>query len=123
MVRYSDVLLMAAELGSSNAQTYMDNVRARAGLKSVAATKENIIKERMYEFAFEGQRYWDLLRQGVDYAANELIENEVSVTSGGAPDVITISAAKFKSTKGLSQIPGNKITLSKGVLKQNDGWK
>ncbi len=123
VVRYSDVLLMAAELGSSNAQTYMDNVRARAGLKSVAATKENIIKERMYEFAFEGQRYWDLLRQGVDYAANELIENEVSVTSGGAPDVITISAAKFKSTKGLSQIPGNQITLSKGVLKQNDGWK
>ena len=40
--------------------------------KRVTATKENILKERMYEFAFEGLRYWDLLRQGVEVAASKL---------------------------------------------------
>ena len=29
-IRYADVLLMAAELGSPNAQTYFDDVRKRA---------------------------------------------------------------------------------------------
>lgn len=123
VMRYADVLLMAAELGSARAQSYMDMVRGRSGLKPVSATKENILKERMFEFAFEGQRYWDLLRQGIDYAANQLVENEVAVTSGGVPDAISINASNVKATKGLSQIPGNQITLSKGVLKQNDGWK
>ena len=60
VVRYSDVLLMAAELGSPNAQSYLDAVRDRAfggdTSKRVTATKENILKERMYEFAFEGLR-------------------------------------------------------------------
>lgn len=35
----------------------------------------------MLEFAFEGQRYWDLLRQGVDYAASQ-IAGTTSVVSG-----------------------------------------
>ena len=45
VIRYSDVLLMAAELGSGNAQAYLDKVRARVGLPSIPATLENILKE------------------------------------------------------------------------------
>lgn len=61
---------MAAELGSPNAQSYFDQVRKRAyteddgttlsgNYSQQTATKENILKERKLEFAFEGIRYWD----------------------------------------------------------------
>ena len=122
IIRYADVLLMAAELGSSSAQAYLDQVRSRAGLQSVAATKANIMKERKYEFAFEAINYWDLLRQGVDYAACQIATNGIHVMSGGIDDIVVISAQNIISKQGLSQIPQNQITLSNGVLKQNAGW-
>lgn len=135
VMRYADVLLMAAELGSPNAQEYLNEVRQRAytaedeegnltlstNYREVTATKDNILNERMLEFAFEGQRYWDLLRQGVEYAASQIATN-TAVTSGGNPDNVTIEAADIVEKQGLSQIPNNQITLSNGVLKQNTGW-
>ena len=122
IMRYADVLLMAAELGSSNAQKYMDQVRARAGLQPVAVSKDNILKERRFEFAFEAINYWDLLRQGVDYAAQKIATNGIDVMSGGNADKVIISAQNITAKKGLSQIPQNQIILSNGVLKQNAGW-
>ena len=62
LIRFSDVLLMAAELGAPNAQQYLDRVRNRVGLASVPVTLENIKAERRFELAFEGVRYYDLLR-------------------------------------------------------------
>lgn len=124
IIRYADVLLMAAELGSANAQTYFNEVRNRAfggNAPAVTATKENIMKERKFEFCFESINYWDLLRQGIDVAANQLATN-TKVFSGGNEDVVKISADKIKATKGLSQIPYNQITLSGGTLVQNAGW-
>lgn len=123
-IRYSDVLLMAAELGSPNAQTYFDNVRMRAyksAFTPLTVTPENILRERQLEFAFEGIRYWDLLRQGIDQAAQTISES-TTVLTGGTPSTKTISVNKILETKGLQQIPGNQITLSNGVLKQNAGW-
>lgn len=122
VVRYADVLLMAAELGSSNAQLYFDKVRKRAGLTTKEPSQENIMKERFVEFAFEGQRYWDLLRQGIDVASSTIAESGIELKSGGNPDVITITADKIKTTKGFCQIPSTQITLSDNVLKQNAGW-
>jgi len=123
VMRYADVLLMAAELGAGKAQEYYDKVRIRAGLKSKSVSQTNIMQERFYEFAFEGQRYWDLLRQGIDAAAAAIAEeNGIDVTSGGNPDKVVITAAKIKATKGLSQIPKAQINLSQNVLVQNQGW-
>lgn len=125
VMRYSDVLLMAAELGSARAQYYLDRVRERAfgeNFVSVAPTKENIMNERMYEFAFEGQRYWDLLRQGVDYAASQIAESGCKVSSGGNEDIVIINADDIKSKRGFCQIPADEITLSNYVLNQNEGW-
>ncbi|GHU94596.1 membrane protein [Bacteroidia bacterium] len=126
LVRYADVLLMAAELGAANAQNYFDQVRNRAWYPAAApaksATLANIIEERRCEFAFEGLRYWDLLRQGIDAAAAEIAEAGVSVLSANIPETVTISADRVKTTKGLSQIPQTQINLSGGVLKQNAGW-
>ena len=122
IVRYADVLLMAAELGSANKQDYLDQVRKRAGLNSVPATKENILKERKYEFAFEAINYWDLLRQGVDYAAEQIATSGINVKSGGNDDVVVIKKENIIAKKGLSQVPQNAIILSNGILVQNPGW-
>jgi len=122
IMRYADVLLMAAELGSSSAQSYLDKVRARAGLQPVAVSKAAIMKERKFEFAFEAINYWDLLRQGVDYAAQQIATNGIDVLSGGNADKVVISAENIIAKKGLCQIPQNQIILSNGVLKQNAGW-
>ena len=124
IVRYADVLLMAAELGSANAQSYFDQVRRRAFGSSFASkpvSKENIMLERKYEFAFEGIRYWDELRQGLDHAANE-IAGTWDVLDGGVKSTITINAENIKAKRGMIQIPLTQITLSDGVLKQNPGW-
>jgi hypothetical protein len=121
-VRYADVLLMAAELGSPNAQSYLNQVRSRAGLKSVTATQENIMNERATELAFEGIRYWDLLRQGIDYAATQIAASEGDTKSGGTTDHVSYTRDKIIATKGLCQIPTNQINLSNGTLKQNPGW-
>jgi starch-binding outer membrane protein, SusD/RagB family len=123
-IRYADVLLMAAELGSTNAQQYFDDVRKRAygnNFIQIPVTQENIMKERQLEFAFEGIRYWDLLRQGVDKAAAAIAET-TTVQNGGVSTTKTITEAKIKATRGLQQIPYTQITLSNGVLKQNAGW-
>lgn len=122
VMRYADVLLMAAELESVNAQSYFDEVRARAGLSPKAVSKAIIMQERFYEFAFEGLRYWDLLRQGVETAAGVISESGVDVLSGNSPDKISIEAANIIAKRGLSQIPQTQINYSNNVLKQNEGW-
>jgi len=123
-IRYSDVLLMAAELGSSNAQKYLDDVRKRAlgaNFVQIPVNQANIMKERRLEFAGEGIRYWDLLRQGISTAASTIAET-ATVENGGVSTTKTISAANITKTKGLQQIPNSQITLSSGTLKQNEGW-
>ena len=122
---------MAAELGSPNASQYLNEVRRRAytekgevssKFKEVAVSQENIMNERKLEFAFEGLRYWDLLRQGVNYAASQIAVSDMKVLNGGVEATVTIKAQNIIDKKGLSQIPQDQITLSGGVIKQNSGW-
>lgn len=132
ILRYADVLLMAAELGSSNAQSYFDQVRQRAytnadgtlnsNYKQVTVSEANIMNERRLEFAFEGVRYYDLLRQGINVAANA-IAGTTNVTNGGLSGSVTIKASNIIEKNGLCQIPNNQITRSNNVLKQNKGWQ
>ncbi|MBC3540787.1 RagB/SusD family nutrient uptake outer membrane protein [Rufibacter sediminis] len=79
MMRYADVLLMAAEAnyrtGSvGKAQQYLNMVRLRSELPAVLAGGTDlfnaIVRERQLELAFEGFRYQDLVRWGL--AAQEL---------------------------------------------------
>jgi hypothetical protein len=123
-IRYADVLLMAAELGSANAQAYFDEVRQRAykdEFTPLAFTQERLQEERRLEFALEGLRYWDLLRRGVSEAAEELAVS-TTVLNGGIEEQKIISASNILNARGLQQIPNNQITLSDGVLVQNPGW-
>ncbi|MDE6268175.1 MAG: RagB/SusD family nutrient uptake outer membrane protein [Muribaculaceae bacterium] len=126
LMRYADVLLMAAELGSPNANAYLTKVRSRAGLGAVPATQENIMNERALELAFEGIRYWDLMRQAnggeVTAVADALAATAAKVWSGAVESNVAYDKSKIIATKGLSQIPYDQIVLSNGVLKQNAGW-
>ncbi len=134
IVRYADVLLMAAELGSSNAQKYLSAVHSRAYATAdengtvttpsilVDVTKENIMEERRLEFAFEGIRYWDLLRQGVEVAAAAIVASGDKVLNGGVEGAVSYSAQNIISKRGFQQIPLTQIQLSNNVLKQNAGW-
>lgn len=122
IVRYADVLLMAAELGSPKAADYMHLVRDRAGLRDIAVNQQNIMDERARELAFEGIRYWDLLRQGIDVAADAICASAGPAFDGGRQINVTYDCSKIIATKGLSQIPQEQLSLSNGVLKQNQGW-
>lgn len=121
-IRYADVLLMAAELGSANAQSYYDEVRVvRAGLTAKTATVENILEERRLEFALEGIRYWDVLRQGIDVAA-KTIAISTEVENGGEKTDKVIEEANIRSTRGFQIIPQTQINRSDNKLIQNEGW-
>lgn len=125
LMRYADVLLMIAELGgvpSKSAQEALDEVRNRAGMASVPATFENIMNERAIELAFEGIRYWDLLRQGVEVLADAVCASAGPVQNGGVDATVTYKRENIIEKKGLFQIPNNQITLSDYKLKQNPGW-
>lgn len=77
LLRYSDILLLAAEAaneigGTSNttqAKTWLNMVRTRAGLANTTATTQAdlrtaIRQERKVELAMEGERFFDLVRWG-----------------------------------------------------------
>jgi len=83
IIRYADVLLMAAEAYNKNnkssiAVPLIKQVRERAGATDHSSWEnltgdalfDVIVKERQLELAFEGQRYWDLVRWGL--AAQEI---------------------------------------------------
>lgn len=117
IIRFADVLLMAAELGL-DAQANLDAVRLRAGLGSVSPTLENIKKERLYELAYEGLRYYDLLRWGDAEEAFAKVK-DVPVYNEGVPALYSIN---FRADRAFLPIPESEIQLSGGVLKQHPGW-
>jgi hypothetical protein len=61
-LRYADVLLMHSEL--TETATGINAVRARVGLDPVSWSLDNLKNERLYELAFEGLRWFDLVRWG-----------------------------------------------------------
>lgn len=121
VIRFADILLMAAELGSANAQDYLDRVRARVGLPSVSVSQSNIMNERRMEFALEGIRYFDLLRSGLGVA-----ESELSDQGQRGPlyegDQLLFDVSFNLSTKGYLPIPQVEIDLAAGVFQQNSGY-
>ncbi|HBH49879.1 MAG TPA: RagB/SusD family nutrient uptake outer membrane protein [Bacteroidales bacterium] len=119
IIRYADVLLMAAEALNENDQpsealVHLNKVRERARegnggiLPDITTTNKDllrdlILEERRIELALEGHRYWDLVRTG---KATEVLSP------------LGYSAGKHE----LFPIPQNEIDLSQGALIQNPNW-
>ncbi len=118
-MRFADVLLMLSEL-TGDAQ-YMNRVRDRAGLPAVAYSLDALKQERLHELAFEGLRWFDLVRWGdVDDDSKNFYDNEIDVRNTGSP--ATYKVIYRTETKGLVSIPESEIRLSNGVYQQNPGW-
>jgi hypothetical protein len=70
IMRYADVLLMAAEANYQvgnigQAQSLVDQVRVRAGISGLSVNSINdIYNERRFELSGEGLRFFDLVRTG-----------------------------------------------------------
>jgi len=107
VIRYADVLLMAAEAhyqegNTGKAQQFVTQVRVRAGVQPVPVNSLDVIyNERRYELSGEGHRFFDLVRTG---KAAESIEG--------------FQAGKHE----LFPIPQLEIDLAGGNWAQNPGY-
>lgn len=118
-LRYADILLMHSEL--TETADGLNAVRNRAGLGNIAYTIEALKKERMYEFAFEGIRWFDLVRWGdVENNSRNYFGRTANVLNNNVPS--TYSVTYRPEIKGLQPIPESEIRLSNGVYEQNPGW-
>ena len=126
LMRFADVLLMQSEL-KQDAEG-LNKVRARSGLAPVAYSLQAIKDERKYELAFEGIRYYDILRwsgPSLD-EAGQLLNKQTGFDVINAAVVTPMCrydyAARLKTTQGYWELPQNEIDKSNGVLEQNEGW-
>lgn len=121
-LRYAEVILMKAEalneLGQTSAAIPLINqIRHRAGLGDTPAlaqtdVRKAIWKERRLEFAFEHDRWFDLVRTGQAEAA---MKADVSPTF---PNGKTFVVGKHE----LYPIPALVVQQSGGVTSQNPGY-
>ncbi len=114
-IRLSDIILLHAEAMNENSSdtaanilSTLDPIRTRAGLGSLsgtattqAAVKQAILDERRLELAFEGHRWFDLVRTGtVDAEMGQSINANYYVFP----------------------IPNSEILATGGVITQNQGY-
>jgi starch-binding outer membrane protein, SusD/RagB family len=124
--RYADVLLIYAEAVNSggtptagSAEAALNLVRARAGIPTVAGLSaavftDSIRVERRREFAFEGQRWFDLSRWGILDATIKAKTAQMQTLQPGETTVHGV-------TSNLYPIPVGQIN-SNSHLTQNPGW-
>lgn len=122
VLRYADILLMYSEL--THTIWGINQVRERAHLTPITNYTDTALRnERRWELAFEGLRWYDLLRWHI--AADALQkEDGADVEENAVKTKIDMSdiGQRVNDTGGFLQIPQTQIDLSNGVLKQNKGW-
>jgi hypothetical protein len=130
VIRYADVLLMAAEAynrksspNDTKALSYINEVRGRVSLSDLNITGtalfEAIKLERRLELAFEGQRFQDLVRWG---DASTYLVNQGKVVPLGTGSVLSFPEAGFKTGKNeLLPIPLAELNVNENMT-QNPGY-
>lgn len=113
VLRYADVLLMLAEAKGLSAESIglINQVRARAGLpalstsiSSVAVFEEALQKERRLEFAFENQRFFDLVRYNTTLST---ITAEQKLKEHFAAEYAVHYSRYVAPTPSLAELQGN----------------
>lgn len=128
VLKFSDVLLLYAEAecranNGPTAAAYeaINRIRNRAGLNDIAAGLDYtgfmnaLLQERSWELCYEGKRWEDLVRFG------KLIETVRGLGYTGSGTNV-IAAENIDEHHIFYPIPQIDITLSGGVLIQNDGY-
>jgi len=134
LMRYADVILMLAEVNmlqgnDAAAIQYLDMVRTRAGMPTYAVSRTNatyaanfptlklaILHERRVEFAFEHQRWFDLIR---NFTATEL------VTYLKAKPQASYGIARLANVTAKDRyfpIPFDEVKLDPAKMYQNPGY-
>ncbi len=119
LIRYADVLLMAAEALNENGKTslaleYLNLVRERARhgnpdiLPDITTSNQSelrdaIMNERRVELALEGHRFWDLVR------TNRAVQ-------------VLGPLGFIQGKHELLPVPQTEIDISQGFLTQNPNW-
>lgn len=63
-LNYAEAAIESGQGDAALAKTYLNALRKRAAhTDEIEATLSNILKERQVELAFEGHRYWDMIRR------------------------------------------------------------
>jgi starch-binding outer membrane protein, SusD/RagB family len=110
LLRYADVLLMAAEAyyrknDETNALKYLNKVHTRAQLPEVSASGsaifDAIVTERRLELCFEGFRFQDLVRWGL-----ALQELGPAGFQAGKNELLPIPFSEIQIDPSLNQNPG-----------------
>ncbi|MDO5980071.1 RagB/SusD family nutrient uptake outer membrane protein [Flavivirga spongiicola] len=114
IIRYADVILMAAEAGNesgaapqSEVISLINLIRSRAGLPNTSASSQSTLRdaikqERRVEFALEESRFYDLVRWG------------------DAPSVL--GGLGYQPKHALYPIPQEAIDQSGGIIVQNPDY-
>ncbi len=125
VIRYSDVLLMLAEALNETGQPdvalpYLNAVRKRAGLKDKTALTQAALRlaiegERRVEFAFEGLRYYDLLRTDRLLPVMNAYFRQYAIRFNGA-------TIEVKPHQTLLPVPQVQMDVNPGKITQNPGY-
>jgi hypothetical protein len=116
VLRYADVLLMQAEAlnehGQASAEAPLNLVRNRAGLASVAAGlskdafRTRVLHERRMELAFEGQRWFDLIRISNGQYGLDFLHSIGKVNATAKFLLMPIPQQEIDANPNLTQNPG-----------------
>ncbi len=124
IIRFADVLLMYAETclllneDINDGLNALNRVRQRVDMPEISTlTREAIIHERDVELAFEGHRWFDIIRWKFDDTWGIDI-NEIHWGINPENSVVPFVENKHEYLP----IPVNEIDISGGELKQNPGW-
>jgi hypothetical protein len=116
VLRYADVLLMQAEalneLGqTTDAEAPLNRVRTRAGLPEVHglqkdAFREKVLHERRMELAFEGQRWFDIVRVKNGQYGLDFLHGIGKVNAAAKHLLLPIPQKEIDANPNLAQNPG-----------------
>lgn len=129
LIRFADVLLMAAEAYNRKpspddvkALQYINRVRTRASMPALTATGADLFKaikvERQLELMFEGHRYHDLIRWK---DAAVVLKDQGKLIPKGDGTYLSVPDAGFKERNYLFPIPETEMNVN-SKMTQNPGF-
>lgn len=126
ILRLEDIMLMYAEIlaeegNITDAMTYVNQIRKRAGCDIESATNstealELIKRERRVELMGEGIRWFDLVRYGEWQSKIKEMFDSYNNPDG-------IDKNNVKDGRYLYPIPLNQLNVTPGLYKQNEGYQ
>jgi hypothetical protein len=115
LMRISEMYLIRGEANlragsaiGATPQADLDKIRLRAGLASIPVTVDAILKERRIELAFEGDRWFDLVRLGL----------AIPKSTALGSSIVPLAANDFRI---LAPIPVSELNVNPNLVK-NAGY-